>query len=119
MARIHCEVTEAPILPADQFAFTNERGHGAMNCFFGAVRETNHGKKVTAVAYDAFAPLAEKVLREICSEASTRWGEDLCFHIVHRTGKLSVGEVSVGIVDAEKSDAALIRLVTYAATFVD
>jgi len=107
MSRIQCQVTEAPILTQDVVQFASERLHGAQNFFFGAVREVNHGQKVTAVAYDAFVPLAEKVLREICLEAQTRWGGDLEFILIHRTGRLGVGEISVAIgVTARHRDEA-------------
>jgi molybdopterin synthase catalytic subunit len=98
MLRISCKVSDEPLNPAREFETTHEHGHGAINCFFGSVRESNHGKKVVAVAYDAFIPLAEKILNEICVEACHAWGEDLCISVVHRTGKLLVGELSVGIV---------------------
>ena len=72
-------------------------GHGGQNIFFGAVREVNHGKKVVAVSYDAFEPLAEKILAEIAAEAKSKWGSDLCILVWHRTGTLSVGQLSVAI----------------------
>jgi molybdopterin synthase catalytic subunit len=68
---------------------------GAHVLFMGEVRSLNHGKRVVAVAYDAFVPLAEKCLREISEEAIARWGEGLEILILHRTGRLEVGEASV------------------------
>lgn len=107
MSQIQCRVSEAPILPQEVVKFASERQHGAQNFFFGAVREVNLGQKVTAVAYDAFVPLAERILREICLEAQTRWGKDLEFILLHRTGRLGVGEISVAIgVTARHRDEA-------------
>lgn len=97
MSRIVCRVADSEIQPAEVFETIREPGHGAQNFFFGAVRATNWGRNVVAVAYDAFEPLAEKVLREICQEAQAKWGQDLQLCVIHRTGKLSVGELSVGI----------------------
>jgi len=71
--------------------------HGAENVFLGYVRDINLGKRVTAVAYDAFAPLAVKVFISICEEARLKWGEDLRIFVGHRTGHLQVGEISIGI----------------------
>ncbi|MCC7441564.1 MAG: molybdenum cofactor biosynthesis protein MoaE [Bdellovibrionales bacterium] len=90
-------MSEAPIDLARFVSGLGAPGHGAQNLFFGAVRETNHGKRVLAVSYDAFAPLAEATLRDICGEAAGRWGEDLRFRVLHRTGRLGVGELSVAI----------------------
>jgi molybdopterin synthase catalytic subunit len=59
------------------------------------VRDHNEGKKVSAVSYDVHAPLAEKTFREIGLEAQERWGHDLRIAIIHRAGRLEVGEASV------------------------
>ncbi len=97
MPQIHCTVREEPIRVEEIFDFVSDEGHGAQNFFFGRVRSVNFGRQVVAVAYDAFVPLAEKVLHEICREAALRWGEDLRVCVIHRTGRLAVGEISVGI----------------------
>ena len=72
-------------------------GHGAEIVFFGRVRNINLGREVNAVAYDAFAPLAEKTLAQIRDEALKQWGSDMGVVIIHRTGKLGVGEASLAI----------------------
>jgi molybdopterin synthase catalytic subunit len=75
--------------------------HGAEILFLGVVRNINLGRDVEAVAYDAFAPLAEKTLAEIADEARVKFagtsGVPLQAVIYHRTGKLKVGEVSLAI----------------------
>lgn len=75
----------------------SDRTHGACNSFVGIVREVNHGKKVVSVSYDAYEPLAIKTLNDIASEAKTKWFQESSIFIQHRTGTLSVGEVSVVI----------------------
>lgn len=72
-------------------------GHGAEIIFLGVVRDINHGRNVVSVAYDAFPPLAEKTLTEIASEAKEKWGREMQIVILHRTGILKVGEVSLAI----------------------
>jgi molybdopterin synthase catalytic subunit len=87
-------------LPIGQAEFVNAEhslAHGAQILFFGVVRKVNRGRQVVAVAYDAFPPLAEATLTEICEEARARWGKDLCFRLIHRTGTLQVGEISLAI----------------------
>jgi molybdopterin synthase catalytic subunit len=71
---------------------------GAGSSFFGMVRNRNHGRAVSAVAYDAYVPLAEKTLQDICQEALQQFGGKGSVFIRHRTGKLLVGELSVVIV---------------------
>ena len=73
------------------------KGHGACDLFLGMVRDHNDGKPVEAVTYDACVPVAEKVLREIATEVKDRWGTELQIEVLHRTGRLKVGEASVAI----------------------
>lgn len=97
MGRTQCKVTEATIDPAALVRPVSVGGHGATNLFLGTVRERNSGKKVIAVSYDAFTPLAERVLIDISGEARAQWGPELDIFIVHRVGLLMVGEVSIAI----------------------
>lgn len=69
---------------------------GAVLLFCGIVRETNDGRPVAGLEYEAYAPMAEAVLREIASEARSRW-ETGNIAVVHRTGALYIGEISVAI----------------------
>ncbi len=78
-------------------AWVDRRENGAGTLFRGVVRELNLGKAVIAVSYDAFVPLAESVLAQICAEAGERWGGDVRIYVAHRTGRLAVGEASVVI----------------------
>lgn len=97
MDRILCEIVNEKIDPSEVFEFASDFGHGAQDFFFGSVRAKNLGREVVAVGYDAATPLAEKVLREIACEAISQWGETLRICVLHRVGKLTVGEISVAI----------------------
>ena len=90
-------VSDRPIDVCDLMRGVEDSGHGAQTLFCGVVRNSNLGKKVLAVSYDAFGPLAEKTFRDICEEAQLKWGNSLRAVVMHRTGKLQVGEISVGI----------------------
>ena len=46
--------------------------------------------------YDAYPEMAEKKMREILEEVAARWPEQRAA-IVHRIGKLAIGEASVVI----------------------
>lgn len=91
------KVSDVIIQPNEVFNLTKNNGQGAQSYFFGSVRESNHGKKVVAVSYDAFAPLAENTIIEICNEAQSQWGPNLIMAVFHRIGQLNVGDISVGI----------------------
>ena len=71
--------------------------HGGQACFFGAVRNLNHGRDVLAVSYECHTSLAMTVLEEIVNEARIKWGDELVAVVIHGTEKLNVGEISVGI----------------------
>ncbi|MCZ2342579.1 MAG: molybdenum cofactor biosynthesis protein MoaE [Bacteroidales bacterium] len=69
---------------------------GAVCLFLGTVRDRT-GEDVTVfLDYETYAPMAEKQLTAIEAEARSRWpiGE---LAIVHRIGRLAVGEISVAV----------------------
>ncbi len=97
MKKVLCEIRHERIDPSRVFEFASDFSHGAQTFFFGSVRAKNQGREVIAVGYDAAIPLAEKALEEIVTEAISKWGVELKICILHRVGKLSVGEISVAI----------------------
>jgi molybdopterin synthase catalytic subunit len=99
MQLLDVKVTAEPLLMSDvPWDRLRGSGHGACNVFTGTVRSRNHGREVRRVAYDAFVPLAETVMREIADAALTRAGGEGSVFIRHRIGSLPVGEISVIIV---------------------
>lgn len=67
---------------------------GAVNVFLGVVRNTNLGRRVQYLEYDAYPAMAEKVMRELAEEARARFGlEDVA--VLHRTGRLEIAEASL------------------------
>ena len=79
---------------------------GGYASFEGWVRDRNEGARVTALEYEAFAPLAVKEARRILEEAAARFGvaHAAC---IHRVGKLKVGELAVwvGVSAAHRDEA--------------
>ena len=71
--------------------------HGGIAVFYGAVRNLNHGRIVTAVSYECHKALAEKELTRIISEARSKWGDAIDVVVLHGTGRLRVGDISVAI----------------------
>lgn len=73
-----------------------DAGCGATVLFVGTVRRLSAGRDVVAIDYDAYRPLAERRLATIAAEcAAEHPGARLA--IVHRLGRLAVGEASVAI----------------------
>jgi molybdopterin synthase catalytic subunit len=69
---------------------------GAVCLFLGTVRDLTGDQVTEFLDYDAYPPMAEKKLAEIEAEVRNRWpvGE---IALVHRLGRLAVGEVSVAV----------------------
>lgn len=91
-------LTDLPIRSGDLVACVAEYGCGAQALFVGSVRDTNEGRAVRAVTYDAFRPLALKELQDIAREAGERWSARVA--VVHRLGRLEVGDASVAVAAA-------------------
>ena len=70
---------------------------GAVVVFLGTVRNNTDGRPVICLEYEAYPPMAEKKMAEIAQEIAQQWGECLRVAMVHRTGKLEIGEVSVAV----------------------
>ena len=94
---IHVEVTEEEILPEELLKKIRLPQNGAEVAFWGRVRNFNVGRKVFAVSYDIFEPLAKTIFRELCLSVQRQWGSGLSCAVIHRRGRLSVGEISVAI----------------------
>ncbi len=67
---------------------------GAINVFLGVVRDNNLGRKVQYLEYDAYPSMAEKVMRQLAEEARERFALEDCA-VLHRTGRLEIGEASL------------------------
>ena len=69
---------------------------GAVALFLGTVRDLTGDQVTVFLDYEAYPPMAEKKLAEIEAEVRRRWtvGE---IAMVHRLGRLEVGEVSVAV----------------------
>ena len=67
---------------------------GAINVFLGVVRDNNIGRSVSHLVYEAYPSMAEKVMREIAEEARDLFGLLDCA-VLHRTGRLEIGETSL------------------------
>ena len=67
---------------------------GAIATFVGITRNHHDGRSVRFLEYDAYPEMAEIVLRDIGREVEARFGTPH-IAILHRIGRLEVGETSV------------------------
>jgi molybdopterin synthase catalytic subunit len=69
---------------------------GGVVVFVGAVRDNTKGRSVVRLEYEAYTPMALKVLSQICVRAKAMFGL-LKITVHHRIGNLNVGDVAVAI----------------------
>ena len=99
-------VSEDPIdVPAEQ-ATLGDPGAGGYVAFEGWVRETNEGRRVVRLAYEAYPMLANRAGRRIIEEARQRFGLKSA-SCIHRTGLLEIGGLAVwvGVSAAHRGEA--------------
>ncbi len=92
MARLE----QGPIAPADVLGAVGSEADGATVLFVGTVRGESGGRRVLGIEYEAYRPMAEAELSRIEREALERFDVSRVL-IVHRTGRLAVGEASVAV----------------------
>jgi len=69
---------------------------GAVALFLGTVRDHNAGRRVLFLEYEAYPAMAEAEMARIEEEARGRFAVSR-IAVSHRTGRLEIGEVSVGV----------------------
>jgi molybdopterin synthase catalytic subunit len=93
-ADLFVRLTREPLDPSEALAFVADPAAGATVLFSGTVRDHSVAGAVTGLDYEAWEDRALARLRAIGSEILAGW--PVCrIVILHRTGHLDVGEVSV------------------------
>jgi molybdopterin synthase catalytic subunit len=86
---------------------------GAITTFLGTVRDRTQGRRVQALDYEAYEPMAVRAFERIADEIAREW-PDTVIALHHRTGTLQIGEVSVAIAVASPHRAAAFAACRYA-----
>ncbi|KAK9827678.1 hypothetical protein WJX81_007438 [Elliptochloris bilobata] len=90
------EVVQEPLKLERYVDFVQDDGAGAIATFSGVTRDNFDGKRVVRLDYEAYAPMAEKKMLELCQAAHERWALKAAA-IAHRVGEVCIGEASVVI----------------------
>src|SRR5205085_2449586 len=100
-------VVEQPLSPDAIAADVDEAGAGGVVIFSGVVRNQTDGRPVKFLEYEAHAPMAEVKMREIGAEIRARWAGVRRVAMLHRIGRLEIGESSVliAVSAAHRADA--------------
>jgi len=89
------ELTEAPLSEPALMTAVEDGGAGAIVLFSGVVRDQTGGRRVKFLEYEAHAPMAVAKMREIAVAARARFPGIRKLALVHRIGRLEIGESSV------------------------
>ena len=85
-------------IPAERIIAAAKQGSdGAVVVFDGIVRDNTRGRRTLYLDYEAYEEMAERQIAELAAEAIERFGVR-GVTLVHRLGRLTIGETSVLIV---------------------
>ena len=100
-------VVDRPLSPDAIAEAVDDPGAGGVVIFSGIVRNQTDGRPVKFLEYEAHAPMAEAKMREIGGAIRARWAGVRRVAILHRVGRLEIGEASVliAVSAAHRGDA--------------
>jgi molybdopterin synthase catalytic subunit len=88
------EVREGPLSVDEVVAAVMHPGAGGVDVFLGAVRDTNDGRAVVKLEYEAYATMAVKEMARIGDEVERAF-PGVRVAAQHRVGTLAVGDLAV------------------------
>jgi molybdopterin synthase catalytic subunit len=89
-------LTHSPIDPSAVLAQVSSNDAGAVVLFLGTTREFTKGKQTASLDYECYPEMAEAKLAELEATAREKWPL-VHVSIVHRLGRLGLGEASIAI----------------------
>lgn len=92
-----CGLTSEPLELQRWVDWATAPPYGAVLSFLGTTRTPNKGLEVTYLEYEAFAPMAQQVMEQMCAEMRQRWVLGR-IALWHRTGRVYPAEASILIV---------------------
>jgi molybdopterin synthase catalytic subunit len=100
-------VVDRPLSPDEIAARVDDPGAGGIVIFSGVVRNETGGRPVKYLEYEAHAAMAEAKLREVGAAIRGRWPGVKRVAMLHRIGRLEIGESSVliAVSAAHRGDA--------------
>jgi molybdopterin synthase catalytic subunit len=107
MATIRVQAADFDI-GAELAALTAGRADiGGIGCFVGTVRDTSHGRRITAMTLEHYPAMTEQAMAAIAAEAERRWNLLGCT-LLHRIGRLEPGaNIVIVLAAAPHRQAAL------------
>lgn len=107
------EITESHIDPDAFYQQVLQDSNGAVVTFCGVVRNHADNRPTRYLVYEAYPAMAQKKMAEIGSQIAARWNiQDV--GIVHRVGRLEIGDISVLIAVSSPHRAEAFEACRYA-----
>jgi molybdopterin synthase catalytic subunit len=107
-------IVRSPIDPVRLEAAVRDDVFGAIVTFLGIVRaRADDGRAVVGLEYEAYDSMALAEFERVAGEAYQRFGM-VRLAIVHRAGRLNVGEIAVAVVAGSPHRAAAFDACEYA-----
>lgn len=89
-------IVNETIDPAEILKSVKDKSAGGAVLFLGMVRNRTYGAEVKGLEYEVYRRMAERRIAELEKEVKKRWPIK-AIRLVHREGKLKIGEVSVAV----------------------
>jgi MoaE-MoaD fusion protein len=91
------DLVAVPLSERALLAAVEDPGAGAVVLFSGVVRDQTGGRRVKFLEYEGHGPMALAKMREIGAAIRSRWPAVTRIALLHRIGRLEIGESSVMI----------------------
>ena len=106
-------ITREPILATEPSKLLRAPEDGAVVVFEGIVRNHSRGRSTLYLEYEAYEPMAIRKMEELGEEAKRKFAID-GIGIIHRLGRLEIGETSVAIIVTAEHRRAAFEACQYA-----
>jgi molybdopterin converting factor subunit 1 len=106
-------ITRNPISASDLANQLRAAKDGAVVIFEGMVRNHSRGRATLYLEYEAYEPMAIRKMEELGCEAKQKFAID-GMGIIHRLGRLEIGETSVAIIATAEHRRAAFEACQYA-----
>jgi MoaE-MoaD fusion protein len=91
------EVTHSPLSLDDVAGRVSGPDRGGITLFAGTVRGVTGSVTTDRLEYEAYPEMAESTLAQIAAEVQIKWPEISAVSIIHRLGRLEIGDLAVVI----------------------
>jgi molybdopterin synthase catalytic subunit len=106
-------ITRSRIDPGKVLVSVQDRSAGGTVIFLGTIRNRSGGRDVKGLEYEVYREMAEKKMLEIERRVRKKWPVRK-MTMVHRYGRLKVGEVSVAVAVSSEHRAEAFEAARYA-----